>query len=396
MQYRLGYLSGALRVSTDPQAEAGGPRSHVLGVIQAFQTVGWDVKPYIVGDRVPREWVKKSPEKTVSGSYVRTLAADFVRLLLSVKNSRQAWQELGGQVDWVYERFACYQSLGKKFKQRNIPWILETSGPFFYEAKLERKSIVLSDIERKLELKAYREADVIVCVSEALQEIIVREAKISPEKIIVVPNGVDTTFFDPACYTPKRMFKDFTVGFVGSLIAWQGLDLLLETLGQLKAEGINLSLTIVGDGPKRLDWEEKAARLGIASNVAFVGRVPRSEVPHYLAGFDVGYSGQVQMQVGQMYHSPLKLYEYMAMAKPPIASAFADAQQTVCEGKTGFLFQPNDRKDLKRALLSAFQAQDTLSKMGNLARKEIESNHSWVARVKFLVKNVERILGEPE
>ena len=392
MKRRIGYLSGALRVSTDPQAEAGGPRSHVLGVMKAFQKLGWEVNPYIVGDKVPREWVIKSPEQTVSSGFFRTLVADLVRLILSVKNSRQAWRELSEQVDWVYERFACFQSLGRVFQQHQIPWILETSGPFFYEAKSERKSLVLTGLERWLELKAYKEADAIVCVSEALREIIVREATISPEKIVMVPNGVDTTFFDPALYAPKRISQDFTIGFVGILLKWQGIDILLEALSELKTEGIKLSLVVVGDGPMRSEWESTALQLDLSSDVHFVGRVTRTEVPEYISGFDIGYSGQIQMQVGKMYHSPLKLYEYMAMTKPVIASAFEDAQRLIDQGTTGFLFQPGDKDALKHSLKEAFQAKNRLSDMGNKARREIEANHSWTARAKTIIEGVEQIL----
>lgn len=392
MPHRLGYLSGALRVSTDPQAEAGGPRSHVIGVMQAFETIGWEIKPFIVGDRVPREWVKKSPEKTVSSGYFRTLAADLVRLFLSVKNSRQAWQELGGQVDWVYERFACFQSLGKVFQQHQIPWILETSGPFFYEAKSERKSLVLTGLERQLELRAYREADAIICVSEALKDILVQEANISPEKIVIVPNGVDTNFFDPARYEPKQSSQNFTIGFVGALLRWQGLDILLEALSELKTEEIDLSLVIVGDGPMRSELKTKASQLNISSKVHFVGRVPREEVPQYILGFDIGYSGQIRMQIGRMYHSPLKLYEYMAMAKPVVASAFEDAQRLVDEGTTGFLFQSGNKDSLKQALKEAFYAKNRLANMGIQARREIEINHSWIARTRTIVEGVKQIL----
>src|SRR3954465_6482754 len=53
MPRRLGYLSGAPRASPRPDPEAIGPRSHVVGVLAAFRELGWEVQPYIVGDRVP-------------------------------------------------------------------------------------------------------------------------------------------------------------------------------------------------------------------------------------------------------------------------------------------------------------------------------------------------------
>ena len=96
MKFCLGYLSGAPRVSTAPQAELGGARTHVLGIITAFERLGWEVKPYIVGDKVPRKWVTKGSEKAVSSGFFRTLIVDLVRLITAAVYSRQAWQDLGG------------------------------------------------------------------------------------------------------------------------------------------------------------------------------------------------------------------------------------------------------------------------------------------------------------
>lgn len=390
---RLGYLSAAPRISTHPDAEISGPRSHILGFIQAIETLGWEVKPFIMGDRVPRTWVTKKSEQAISGSFVRALALDLVRFVLGATNRRQAWREMGGQVDWVYERFAPFQSLGRVFKQHGIPWVLETHAPLFYEAKTERKTTVLNGLARRLEVQAYRECDALVCVTEALKEIVVRESGIPVEKVVVIPNGVDIESFDPKRHEPKRMFAGFTVGFVGRLYAWHGLDLLLEAIHDLRTEGLDLSLVVVGDGLMRMEWETQSQKLGIASNVAFVGQVPWSEVAQYIAGFDVGYTGQIQLQVGKMYHSPLKLYEYMAMAKPVIASAFEDAQRMIQEGKTGFLFEPGNKEDLKHALSCAYQAKEQLSAMGQQAREVVVAQHSWVARIKTMIVGLEQILG---
>ena len=95
---RLGYLSAGPRVSTRPGAEAGGPRSHVLGTIQGFESLGWEVKRFIAGDRVPRKWTSTGSRQAISSSVPRALAADVARLALGVKNANLAWREIG-QVD---------------------------------------------------------------------------------------------------------------------------------------------------------------------------------------------------------------------------------------------------------------------------------------------------------
>lgn len=391
---RLGYLSAAPRVSTRSSKESVSPRAHVLGVMGAFKELGWEVSPFIVGDKSPRKFTAEGSQKTLSGGFFQTLAADLARLTLGAINARRARRELDGQVDWVYERLAVLQSLGWIFKRRGIPWVLETNGPLFYEAKAERNAIVLGRIARWLEVKAYRDCDVLVCISEAVKEIALREAKIRPEKIVVMPNGVDTNFFDPDRGKPDRMFPNFTIGFVGTFFPWQALDLLLEVVKELRNEGLDISVVFVGDGVMREAWEAKTKQLGLSGNVAFTGMVPWEEIPQTISGFDVAYSGHVQMGAGGMYHSPLKIYEYMAMAKPILASAFEDASRAIREGETGFLFQGGDKKDLKRALTQAYHSREELSEMGREARQDAVTHHSWTARVRDLIPEVQRIRSE--
>lgn len=397
MKRYIGYLSGAPRVSTDPEAEASGPRAHVLGVMRAFEALGWDVKPFIMGDRVPRKWVTKGSEQAVSSGFFRTLAVDLVRLAMSAVNAHRVWQELGGQVDFVYERFAALQAIGQPFKRHGVPWILETSGLFYKEAKSERKSLVLSGLARRLEVQSYRECDVLICVSNALKESVVREAGVQEGKILVVPNGVDTEFFNPDNYPSKRLFEGFTVGFVGNLAVWQGLNLILKVLSTLREEeGVQINLVVVGDGLMRKDWEALAHSLGLSSQVCFLGQVARTEIPSLIAGFDVGYSGHLDIKGSKVYHSPLKLYEYMAMGKPVVASAVEDARVLICEGKTGFLFQPGDMEGVKQALVRAYEAREQLSEIGHRARKEVVANHSWIARTQTMIEGVEQILKVKE
>ena len=392
MKKRLGFLAGAPRISTDPDAEMSGPRSRVLGLIQGFESLNWSVKPFIVGDRTPKRLSAKGSGAAISKGFLRTLAVDFVRIGLGIFNSWRSWRELGNEVDWVYEYAATLQCLGWVFQRQGIPWILQVEALLYYEAKAERKALVLDGIAQKLELWAYRKCDVIACVSSTLKEILVQEIGITPEKIVLVPNGVDIQFLDPKLHESKRLFSGFTVGFVGSLYSWAGLDLLLGAIYELQIEGYQMSLVVIGDGEMKQAWEEQAQKLGLEEQVKFLGRLPWEDVPQYIAGFDIGYSGQVQLQMGKMYLSPMKLYEYMSMAKPVVASAFEDAKRLVVEKETGFLFQSGDKNSLKQALIEAFTAQNRLPEMGIKGRQEVELNHSWTNRVQVLIEQSQSIL----
>jgi glycosyltransferase involved in cell wall biosynthesis len=392
MQHRLGFLAAAPRISTRPDAEMSGPRSRVLGIIKGFKTLNWYVETFIVGDRVSQKWSARGSGEAISKGFLRTLVVDFVRLGLGLINSWRSYQELNHQVDWVYEYAATLQCLGWIFQRQGIPWILQAEALLFYEAKAERKALVLDGLAKWIEIKAYQQCDVLACVSETLQEILVRDYGIDREKIVLVPNGVDIEFINPELHLEKRLFSGFTVGFIGSLYAWSGLDLLLKAIAALRKEGLDISLVIVGDGAMEAEWKKQSQELGIESHVAFLGRVPWQDIPQYIAGFDVGYSGQVQLQMGKMYLSPMKLYEYMAMAKPVIASAFEDAKRLICDRQTAFLFNTGDLEDLKRTLSTAYEKRASLPEMGRLARMEIVKNHSWTARIQHLVAGAEAIL----
>ncbi len=389
---RIGYLSAAPRVSTHADAESMAPRTHVLGVIGGFESLGWNVRRFIVGDRMPRR-VRTGGETLVTSARWQTLAADLGRMGMGSFYARRAWRELGRDVDIVYERLGAFQSLGWIFRAHGTPWVVETSSPYYIESLADRKSVLLAGVLRRREIAIYQDCDLVVCVSEELKKLIVAAAAIPTEKVVVMPNAVDLERFNPHQPTPKRMFSGLTVGFVGYLIKWQGVDLLLEAVAALQFRGIDLYTVIVGDGPERRALESLARSLGISNRVRFTGQVPGDEAPAYIAGFDLGFSGQRRLSAGRMYNSPLKLYEYMAMGKPVVASAFADAWSLV-EGKgTGFLFAPEDQEDLNSVLTEAVQRWNSLPAMGAAARALIAANHSWTARLSQLTPHLLRLTG---
>jgi glycosyltransferase involved in cell wall biosynthesis len=390
---RLGYLSGAPRVTTRPDAEIGGPRSHILGVMSGFRDLGWSVEPYIVGDRSPGV-VTRDAGKLLRKGGQWALLADVARIGLSPVNARAAWRELSGRVDWVYERFSVFQALGRSFAQAGIPWILETNEMQSEEARVDRNSLVLTSLARRYERQAYLDCSMLVCVSEPLKKLVTERLGIPSDRVVVIPNGVDTSFFHPQPET-ARLFDGFTVVYVGGLEPWQGIDLLLHAVRQARDEdGLPVHAVIAGDGPVRRDLERFAVDLGVAPHVQFLGTISREAVPHVIASGDVGYSGHTETQGRAVFRSPLKLYEYMAVGKPVLSSSVADARQLIVHDETGFLFDPGSATGLRTALGRAFAARDTLPAMGARARQLVEQGHSWTARCRTIVQSAQQVALE--
>ena len=392
VKHRLGFLAGAPRLSTRPEAEMSGPRARMLGLVNGFEALGWQVDSFVAGDHLPRSWQKPGSSSRLSRTgFFGKLCADIFRMGVGIVSSLYCWCRMRRRVDCVYEYAAVLQSLGWIFKLSGITWVLQVEAVLFREAKEDRKTLLLAGLAKRIEVWSYRQCDIIVCVSETLKALLVKEFSVPAEKIVVVPNGVDTEFLNPERHAPRKLFDDFTVGFVGSLYEWAGLDVLLAAIAELRGEGAKLAVVIVGGGEKKDEWEALVGVLGLEACVRMLGQVDWREVPAYIAGFDVGYSGQLPLRQGEMYLSPMKLYEYMAMAKPVVAAAHEDARRLVQEGETGFLFVAGDKKDLKRALRNAIESRSRLAEMGCRARSEIVARHTWVARVEALTNRLNQM-----
>jgi glycosyltransferase involved in cell wall biosynthesis len=389
---KLLYLSGAPRVSTRPDAERVGPRTHVKGVIRGFQKNNWIVHQYIVGDNVPESWNTKGSEKSIQSSIVKQIGADIIRIALNYIN-RKKILKIDEQFDLVYERFAAFQYMGHSIKKKkNIPWILETNAILSIESSIERKSTALPSKLQKYEKFAYQNCDVLVCITDELRELIIKKFNIDPDKIIISPNAVNIDEFSSENHEPLKFNDLFNIGFVGSLWQWQRLDFLFDTVKELQDQGYEISLTIVGDGQCADEWKNYAKVINI-KNVKFVGKVRREDVPRYIRGFDVCYSGQFSMELGS-YLSPIKMYEYMAMGKPILATSYGETKRLVIDGENGYLFKENDKETLREAIKKLYLDDVLRKSMGDKSKNIAFDNHSWEIRVKKMLNEIEKILGK--
>ena len=385
---RFGYACGAVRVTTDERSESTGPRAHVVGFLNGLRAVGVDPRVYLAGDEAPSSASRPGAGASLSRTAPQRLASDLVRLGLRYGLRRRAVAKIGS-VDVLYERLATLQDIGRAFRRRGSCWVVESNGPFWYEAAEERKILALVKTARRVELDAYRDADLVVAVSESLKEIIVRESGRREDDVYVLPNATDAVRFDPSLVTPTRLIAGPVIGFAGYMGEWAGLDNLIWALARLQAAGRPLNAVLIGDGPARAELERQAAREGVASVIRFTGNLPWGEMPSLLAGLDMAFSGQRQMRIGAMYHSPQKIYEYQAMALPVIASDHVDARRLIGETNSGWLFDSDDRQGLLEALIAA-REDDGLPERGQRARRALLHSHTWTIRVEQLLDELGR------
>lgn len=96
------------------------------------------------------------------------------------------------------------------------------------------------------------------------------------QEIITIPVGVDIDALRQSSNNDQQKSSD--VLFVGRLLPYKNVDVLLHAVNILKAKNPKISLNIVGDGPERKNLQHLASDLGIQENISFLGTVEIDEV----------------------------------------------------------------------------------------------------------------------
>lgn len=382
---RLLYISCAPRVSLRPTAENLAARNHIKSVIDAFRSNAFKVNTFILGDILPSSFSDAKSQEILTKSNGSRLISDLIRIAFRIVCQPLIFIVYALRTDVVYERFGSFQAGGYLLKLLGKTWILESNAILYEESFHESKSIFLWRLARYFERRAYRSCDVLVCVSESLKNGIVNQLGVSPKKILVLKNAVNTDFFVPN--EESRSLEDkVVIGYVGSLVKWQSLDILISALSQVKKDlREKLQLVIVGDGPERRILEDLVEDLDVAEQVIFEGRVPFEQIPAMIDTFDVGYCfpKHDSTSSSESFNSPMKLYEYLSMGKPVLCSLNEDLQ--AMEDFESFSFLINENEELPRKLEALINCRTDLKRMGQKARHTIQSKHSWQDRIGILI-----------
>ncbi len=153
-----------------------------------------------------------------------------------------------------------------------------------------------------------------------------------PDRVTVVPNCVDLALAEAGAAAPETAPPGgpLTVGTVGTLNGYEGIDVLVDAVARLRRGGHDVHLRVVGDGPERAALEKRAADRGIADATTFTGRVPHDEVVAQHRAIDVFCVPRHDLPVTRLV-PPLKPVEAMALGRPVVASDLPPLREIVTE-----------------------------------------------------------------
>ncbi len=212
--------------------------------------------------------------------------------------------------------------------------------------------------------------------SRAVEQAVVRQEKVSGEKIQVIHNGIDTERFSPSesgrHEARKRLGlgdKDLIIGMVANMRhEVKGHSYLLAAMAQVVKEFPAAHLVLVGEGSLRSSLEDQAGRLEIVKQVHFVGL--SSENQFSLNAMDVVCSSSLSEGFSN------SILEAMACAKPVVATKVGGNPEAVEEGVTGFLVPPCDCESLAGKILVLLRDELLRRQMGEAARRRVLENFS--------------------
>jgi glycosyltransferase involved in cell wall biosynthesis len=208
----------------------------------------------------------------------------------------------------------------------------------------------------------------------------------------VVPNGADTTVFTPRPAAEARRRLGLPEGgpvisYVGKLVPRKGVDTLVEAMGVLgRRPGGAPLLVAAGIGEMRPGLERRAAELGVADRIRFVGKVAHDEVGWVMSAGDVFVLPSLSEGL------PTVVCEAMNCGLPVVATAVDGTPEIVRDGETGLLVPPSQPGPLADALARVLDDPPLARRMGDEALRLGRELYTWTANARRMTEIYEGLL----
>ena len=342
-----------------PHLEIGGIPRHVLDLCSQLQSQGHDVTVASTGG--------------VQIGALKAAGVKHLQIPLSSKfefgpNLWRSWLALlpalqSGSFDIVHAHTRIAQVLGGLIENKHgIPCVTTCHG--FFKTNLGRR--LWPCWEQK-----------VIAVSPAVQEHLVRVHRVAMEKIVCIPNGIDTEKYqqgyDEHRTTALRQQLGIpkgcrVVGTTARLSPVKGLNHLLDAFALCLKADKNLCCLIVGEGPVRKELEVQAKNLGIAPRVVFAGAV--DNVAPYLALMEVFVLPSRMEGLG------LSILEAFAAGKPVVASRVGGIVDVIRNNENGLLVSPGSPQEIARAMQQILADEKLGARLAQEGNKTVRRDYS--------------------
>ena len=242
-------------------------------------------------------------------------------------------------------------SIGEKLE---IPVIVKIDDAVY------EKSTGLKSIQRKVEkilsAKTLNKSSKILVANNETKEIVNEFYDVSPEKIEIMTNGIDTKIFHTSVIKKSKMIL-----FSGVMYNHRGIDVLLNAAPTVIKKIPEVKFVLLGDGPELDNLKKIAENLKIEKNIEFKGWIKRDEVMNYLADASIAI-GPLRSTTVTKNALPIKVLEYMASSLPILSQKDTLANDVLVDDENGY--SVTDPEDLATKIIHILENNEKRIKMG--------------------------------
>jgi len=358
---------------------------HVLNVSKMLKRMGHDVQ--IFSSNILKEGTRKTaPEfQEVEGVRVRHFNAFKIPKMTSGYVPSPSF--IRALLDWdadivhahSYSYFPTYTSaFARLFKER--PLVLTTHQPPMETAFKSR--FLMKVYNRSLGRLSLRKADKIIATTKLEADFLVNVAGADPNKIKVIPEGVDLDLFKPS---RTKLESERVILFVGRIAPEKGLIYLVKAVPRVASVFPSMPILIVGEDQ------------GIQKHLVKVAEKLKVEKIVHFLGPKFGYELARTYQKARIFVLPslyetfgLAILEAMATGLPVVATRVGGIPELVEDGRNGILISPRDHRALAEAIIELLSDRELSLKISERNTKKAK-RYSWksiAARVEGVYKDL--------
>jgi glycosyltransferase involved in cell wall biosynthesis len=237
-----------------------------------------------------------------------------------------------------------------------------------------------------------KKVDAIIANSEGIKKILI-DGSIEPEKIEVIPPGIDFSPFEKDSFKPSKddylrrelslAPDDFLVGVMADLADHKSHRYLIQTTKILKEHSAKIKLIIVGYGPLRMELNEQTRGFPTGDMAFILGF--RDNSPEILASLNLFVLSSYQERMKN------NVLDAMACRLPVVAAREGGIPDVILPGETGLLVQPRNPLALAKAILKLYSDKDLASILGRRGYELVHRKYSCEAMARKVVALYEKI-----
>ncbi|MFZ1946453.1 MAG: glycosyltransferase [bacterium] len=383
---RAGRLPNVLVFSVDYKPQPGGIAEHAYRIARGFAEAGAEVTvlaPWVCGaDRFDRD------------QGFDTFRVPRVPIIdLACYAVACAWLVVRRRVGLVYAATShpCALVLGLVRIAVAFRWVVVIHAhEVVYGGRGARRRV--KALGRRFQIAAIAGADRVFAVSEFTRGMLVK-AGLSPSKLAVIHNGVDTGDLDievdVAAVADRFGLRGKRVILtVARLDIHKGHDTVIRALPSILSEVPDAIYVVAGEGVMRSRLVALSDRLGVGDRVVFTGDLPRPDIVALFRACDV-FAMISRVEESSVEGFGIVFLEAGALGRPVVGGRSGGVPDAVADGETGLLVDPADPQDVARAVTRILSDRDLAARLGEAGRRRAREQFTWKRVVDTVVASLE-------